>query len=68
MFASINYRINHYKLLFFMIVKITKKLKLSIKWVYRKIKGLFSISPNGVELEITENENHEKNSIDLTIE
>ena len=51
-----------------MILKITKKLKISIKWVYRKIKGLFSISPSGVELEITENENNEKNSIDLTIE
>lgn len=68
MFASLNYRMNHYKLPLVMILKITKKLKLSIKWVYRKIKGLFSISPSGVELEITENENNEKNSIDLTIE
>lgn len=68
MFASLNYRIAYFQILFIMILKITKKLKLSIKWVYRKIKGLFSISPSGVELEITENESNEKNSIDLTIE
>lgn len=68
MFASLNYRIAHFQILFIMILKITKNLKLSIKWVYHKIKGLFSISPSGIELEITENENNEKNSIDLTIE
>ena len=68
MFASLNYRIAHFQILFIMILKITKNLKLSIKWVYRKIKGLFSISPNGIEIEISENEKHEKNSIDLTIE
>ena len=68
MFASLNYRITH--LLFFinMIVKITKGIGITIKWVYKKIKGLFRISTQGVEIEVTENEKHEKNSIDLTIE
>lgn len=51
-----------------MIVKLTKGIGVSLKWVYRKVKGLFRISTQGVEIEVTENEKHEKNSIDLTIE
>lgn len=51
-----------------MIVKITKGIGVSLKWVYRKLKGLLRISTDGVEIEVTENEKHEKNSIDLTIE
>lgn len=68
MFASVNYRITHLLFLINMIVKLTKGIGVSIKWVYRKIKGFFKISTQGVEIEVTENEKHEKNSIDLTIE
>lgn len=51
-----------------MIVKLTKGVGITLKWVYRKIKGLFRISTQGVEIEVTENDEHDKNSIDLTIE
>lgn len=68
MFASINYRITHLLFIIHMIVKFTKGIAITLKWVYRKIKGLFRISTQGVEIEVTENEKHEKNSIDLTIE
>lgn len=68
MFASVNYRIAHLFFIIHMIVKLTKGIGISIKWVYRKIKGLFRISTQGVEIEVTENEKHEKNSIDFTIE
>lgn len=51
-----------------MIIKITKGIGISLKWVYKKLKGLFRISTHGVDIEITENSEHEKNSIDLTIE
>lgn len=68
MFASVNYRITHLLFIINMIVKITKGIGVSLKWVYRKLKGLLRISTQGVEIEVTENEKHEKNSIDLTIE
>lgn len=68
MFASVNYRITHLLFIIHMIVKLTKGIGITLKWVYRKIKGLFRISTDGVEIEVTENEKHEKNSIDLTIE
>lgn len=68
MFASVNYRIIHLLFIIHMIVKITKGIGVSLKWVYRKLKGLLRISTDGVEIEVTENEKHEKNSIDLTIE
>lgn len=68
MFASINYRITHLLFIVHMIVKITKEIGITLKWVYKKIKGLFRISTQGVEFEVTENEKHEKNGIDLTIE
>ena len=68
MFASLNYRITHLLFFIHMIVRITKGIGITIKWVYKKIKGLFRISTEGVEIEVTENEKHEKNSIDLTIE
>lgn len=68
MFASVNYRITHLLFIINMIVKFTKGIGITLKWVYKKIKCLFRISTDGVELEITENEKHEKNSIDLTIE
>lgn len=68
MFASVNYRITHLLFLIYMIVKLTKGIGITLKWVYRKIKGLLRISTQGVEIEVTENEKHEKNSIDLTIE
>lgn len=51
-----------------MIVKITKGIGFTLKWVYKRIKGLFRISTQGVEIEVTENDEHERNSIDLTIE
>lgn len=68
MFASVNYRITHLFFIIHMIVKITKGIGLTIKWVYRKIKGLLRISTQGVEIEVTENDEHDKNSIGLTIE
>lgn len=68
MFASVNYRIVHLLFIINMIIKLTKGIGVSLKWVYRKLKGLFRISTDGVEIEVTENEKHEKNSIDLTIE
>lgn len=68
MFASVNYRIIHLLFIINMIIKLTKGIGVSLKWVYRKLKGLFRISTDGVEIEVTENEKHEKNSIDLTIE
>lgn len=68
MFASVNYRIIHLFFIINMIIKLTKGIGVSLKWVYRKLKGLFRISTDGVEIEVTENEKHEKNSIDLTIE
>lgn len=68
MFASLNYRIIHIQFVLFMIVKITKGIGITLKWVYRKLKGLFRISTQGVDIEVTENSEHEKNSIDLTIE
>ena len=68
MFASLNYRIIHIQFLLIMIIKITKGLRITLKWVYRKLKGLFSVSTQGVDIEVTENSEHEKNSIDLTIE
>ena len=68
MFASLNYRIIHLLFFIHMIVKITKGIGITLKWVYKKIKGLFRISTQGLEIEVTENEKHEKNSIDLTIE
>lgn len=68
MFASVNYRITHLLFIVHMIVKITKGIGITLKWVYRKLKGLFRISTQGVEIEVTENEKHEKNGIDLTIE
>lgn len=68
MFASINYRITHLLFIIHMIVKITKGIGITLKWVYKKIKGLLRISTQGVEIEVTENEKQEKNSIDLTIE
>lgn len=68
MFASVNYRITHLLFIIHMIVKITKGIGLTIKWVYRKIKGLLRISTQGVEIEVTENDEHDKNSIGLTIE
>ena len=68
MFASLNYRIIHIQFLLIMIIKITKGLRITLKWVYRKLKGLFRISTQGVDIEVTENSEHEKNSIDLTIE
>lgn len=68
MFASVNYRIIHLLFIINMIIKLTKGIGVSLKWVYRKLKGLFRISTDGLEIEVTENEKHEKNSIDLTIE
>lgn len=68
MFASINYRIAHLLFIIHMIVKLTKGIGITLKWVYKKLKGLFRISTEGVEIEVTENEEHDKNSIDLTIE
>lgn len=68
MFASVNYRITHLLFIIHMIVKLSKGIGLTVKWVYRKIKGFFKISTQGVEVEVTENKEHEKNSIDLTIE
>lgn len=68
MFASVNYRITHLLFIINMIVKFTKGIGITIKWVYRKIKGLFRISTEGVEIKVTENKKHEKNSIDLTID
>ena len=68
MFASLNYRITHLLFIIDMIVKLTKGIGITLKWVYRKIKGLFRISTEGLEIEVTENEKHEKNSIDLTID
>lgn len=68
MFASVNYRITHLLFIIHMIVKITKGIGITLKWVYRKIKGFLKISTQGVEIEVTENEKHEKNSIDFTIE
>lgn len=68
MFASINYRVIHIQFILLMIIKITKGIGISLKWVYKKLKGLFRISTHGVDIEITENSEHEKNSIDLTIE
>lgn len=68
MFASVDYRIIHLLFIINMIIKLTKGIGVSLKWVYRKLKGLFRISTDGVEIEVTENEKHEKNSIDLTIE
>lgn len=68
MFASINYRITHLLFIIHMIVKLTKGIGITLKWVYKKLKGLFRISTEGVEIEVTENEEHDKNSIDLTIE
>ena len=68
MFASVNYRITHLLFVIHMIVKFAKGIGITIKWVYRRIKGLFRISTQGVEIEVAENDEHEKNSIDLTIE
>lgn len=68
MFASVNYRITYLLFVIHMIVKLTKGVGITLKWVYRKIKGLFRISTQGVEIEVTENDEHDKNSIDLTIE
>lgn len=68
MFASVNYRITHLLFVINMIVKLTKGVGITLKWVYRKIKGLFRISTQGVEIEVTENDEHDKNSIDLTID
>lgn len=68
MFASLNYRIIHIQFVLLMIIKITKGIGITLKWVYRKLKGLFRISTQGVDIEVTENSEHEKNSIDLTIE
>lgn len=68
MFASVNYRITHLLFIIHMIVKITKSIGVTLKWVYRKIKGFLKISTQGVEIEVTENTEHDKNSIDLTIE
>ena len=68
MFASLNYRIIHIQFLLIMIIKITKGLRITLKWVCRKLKGLFRISTQGIDIEVTENSEHEKNSIDLTIE
>lgn len=68
MFASLNYRIIHIQFVLIMIIKITKGIGITLKWVYRKLKGLFRISTQGVDIEVTENSEHEKNSIDLTIE
>lgn len=68
MFASVNYRITHLLFIIHMIVKLTKGIGLTVKWVYRKIKGFLKISTQGVEIEVAENKEHEKNSIDLTIE
>lgn len=68
MFASLNYRIIHIQFILLMIVKITKGIGITLKWVYRKLKGLFRISTQGVDIEITENSDNEKNSIDLTVE
>lgn len=68
MFASVNYRITHLLFIIHMIVKLTKGIGVTLKWVCRKLKGLLRISTDGVEIEVTENEKHEKNSIDLTID
>ena len=68
MFASLNYRIIHIQFVLLMIIKITKGIGITLKWVYRKLKGLFRISTQGVDIEVTENSEHEKDSIDLTIE
>lgn len=68
MFASLNYRITYLLFIIDMIVKLTKGIGITLKWVYKKIKGLFRISTQGVEIEVTENDKQEKNSIDLTIE
>ena len=68
MFASLNYRITHLSFIFIVIIKLTNGIGITLRWVYRKIKGLFRISTQGVEIKVTENKKHEKNSIDLTIE
>ena len=68
MFASLNYRIIHIQFVLLMIIKITKGIGITLTLVYRKLKGLFRISTQGVDIEVTENSEHEKNSIDLTIE
>ena len=68
MFASLNYRFTHLSFIIIVIIKLTKGIGITLRLVYKKIKGLFRISTQGVEIKVTENKKHEKNSIDLTIE
>lgn len=51
-----------------MLIKGITQLHICLKWVYKKVKGLFRIGLDGAEIKVEENNDNEPNSVDISID
>lgn len=68
MFAPIQYRIAIFQFFFFMFVKLSKSIGVTIKFVFKKIKGFLHIGTDNVELDVSANSDNADNDLDVTFD
>lgn len=51
-----------------MFIKLSKTIGVTIKFIYKKVKGFLHVGTDNIELNIGNNEKNEDNDLDITVD